>query len=62
MGGRGTGRKLSAGYYLGLAGIAGAVGLAQALRGSLGPAALIFAGVALLLAMAAQAYRRDRRL
>ncbi len=59
---RGGGRRLSAGYYLGLAGIAGAVALAQTLRGSYGPAAVLLAGIVLLLLLARQAYRRDGRL
>lgn len=60
MSGRGaSGRRLSAGYYLGLAGLAGAVDLGEALRGKYGPAALLLGGVALLLLLARQAYRRD---
>jgi hypothetical protein len=65
--GQGKGRErrsgeLGAGYYLGLCGIAAAVALGELIRGSYGPAALILAGIVLLLLMARRAYRRDGRL
>jgi hypothetical protein len=62
QGRRRRGGELGAGYYLGLCGIAAAVALGELIRGSYGPAALILAGIVLLLLLARRAYRRDGRL